>query len=158
MAAMLLAPALARAEAPPPPGWDRLKSLIGAWEGTAQEHGKTTPTRTSFRMTGGGSAILNILDEGTPHEMVTMIHPDGKDLMVTHYCAAKNQPRMRAQASKAPNQFTFEFTDGTNIGPGDGHMQRVTFTLVDADHHTQEWTFRDKDKLTEAKFEFHRKK
>jgi hypothetical protein len=37
-------------------------------------------------------------------------------------------------------------------------MQRLVLRFVDADHHTQEWTFRDGDQETTAVFELHRKK
>jgi hypothetical protein len=72
--------------------------------------------------------------------MVTMIHPDGKRLLATHYCAAHNQPRMALVPSAAPNQVAFTFVDGTNIGPGETHMQGVIFTFVDADHHEEAWS------------------
>jgi len=54
-----------------------------------------------IRMTGGGSAIMHLLDKDTSHEMVTMFHPDGPTLLATHYCAAHNQPRMQLVAAPA---------------------------------------------------------
>jgi hypothetical protein len=47
---------------------------------------------------------------------------------------------MALVAAKAANQVAFEFVDGTNIGPGEGHMRGVVFTFTDADHHTESWT------------------
>ncbi len=132
-----------------------MKGLVGSWVGTSGE--ARTPSTTSFRVVSGGSALLNVLGEGTPHEMVTMFHMDLEDLLATHYCSAGNQPRMKAVPADAPNQVAFEFRDGTNIKPDDGHMQRVVFTFVDADHHTQDWTFRENGKDSTLKFEFHRK-
>lgn len=144
--------------APTNPAFDKLKSLQGNWEGTADEQGKKVPAKTNFRMVSGGSVLMNILGEGTPHEMVTMFHMDQKDLLATHYCAARNQPRFKAVATAAPNQVAFEFKDGTNIGPNDGHMQKVVFTFVDADHHTEDWIFRDQGKDHTGHFDFQRKK
>ena len=66
-----------------------------------------------------------------PENMITMFHMDGDRLLMTHYCGAGNQPRMKVIASDAKS-VSFEFFDGTNIGPGDGHMQHVTFTYPDA--------------------------
>ena len=77
-----------------------------------------------------------------PENMVSMIHLDGDRLLLTHYCGAGNQPRMKVTASDA-KATTFEFFDGTNMGNGAGHMQRVTFTQLDANHHTEEWVFVD---------------
>jgi hypothetical protein len=91
-------------------------------------------------MTGDGSAIIHLMDKDSPHEMVTMIHPDGKRLLAMHYCAAHNQPRMALVPAKAPNQVAFDFVDGTNIGPGEEHMKSVVFTFTDADHHEEAWT------------------
>jgi hypothetical protein len=34
----------------------------------------------------------------------------------------------------------FTLVNGTNIGPGEGHMQSVVVTFVDADHHGETWT------------------
>lgn len=122
------------------PEWQKLKSLVGQWEGSMEEGGKKTPATVEVRMTGDGSAIMHVMGRDTPYEMVTMIHPDGKRLLATHYCAAHNQPRMALVPSKAANQVAFDFVDGTNIGPGEGHMKSVVFTFTDAEHHEEAWT------------------
>ena len=63
-----------------------------------------------------------------------------RQLLATHYCAAHNQPRMALVPSAKPNQVAFTFVDGTNIGPGETHMQGVVFTFIDADHHDEAWS------------------
>jgi len=125
---------------PQTPEWQKLLTLVGAWEGTMEEAGQKMPATVDVRMTGGGSAIMHVLGKDSPYEMVTMIHPDGKRLLATHYCAAHNQPRMALVPSAKPNQVAFTFVDGTNIGPGEEHMKGVVFTFVDADHHDEAWT------------------
>jgi hypothetical protein len=125
---------------PQTPEWQKLKTLVGQWEGTMDAGGKPMPTKVEVRMTGDGSAIMHVMDKDGPYEMVTMIHPDGKRLLATHYCAAHNQPRMALVPAKAPNQVAFDFVDGTNIGPGEEHMKGVVFTFTDADHHEEAWT------------------
>jgi len=125
---------------PESPEWQKLKSMVGQWEGFMAEGGKQLPAKVEVRMTGDGSAIMHVMDKDGPYEMVTMIHPDGKRLLATHYCAAHNQPRMAMVPAKAPNQVAFQFVDGTNIGPGDGYMKGVVFTFIDADHHEEAWT------------------
>jgi hypothetical protein len=141
---------------PQTPEWQKLKSLVGQWEGTMEEGGKPMPATVEVRMTGDGSAIMHILGKDTPYEMVTMIHPDGKRLLATHYCAAHNQPRMALVPAKSANQVAFDFVDGTNIGPGEGHMKGVVFTFTDADHHEEAWT--DSSSPVAAIFKFTRKK
>ena len=115
---------------PQTPEWQRMKSLVGIWEGTVAMEGKQVPATVEVRMTGDGSAIMHVMDKGGPHEMVTMIHPDGKRLLATHYCAAHNQPRMALVPSSAAGQVAFSFVDGTNIGPGEEHMRSVVFTFA----------------------------
>jgi len=126
--------------------WKQLKSLVGEWQGTVQEGGKAEGATVEVRMTGGGSAIMHVAGKDTPYEMVTMFHPDGPALMATHYCAAHNQPRMQMVAAAAPNQIAFRFKDGTNIGPGDGHMVGLVITFIDANHHDEAWAYEEKGK------------
>lgn len=119
--------------------FDQLKSLDGSWEGkTAQ--GK--PLQVTFRDTAAGSALLSEIHGMEAEEMISMIHLDGPNrLMLTHYCGAGNQPRMTATTSPDGKTITFDFLDGTNLSAGPGHMQRVVFTVIDANHHTEDWTF-----------------
>jgi len=125
---------------PQTPEWKKLTSLVGQWEGSMEEGGAQMPATVGVRMTGDGSAVMHIMGKDSPYEMVTMIHPDGKRLLATHYCAAHNQPRMAMVPAKAPNQIAFQFVDGTNIGPGETYMKGVVFTFIDADHHEEAWT------------------
>jgi hypothetical protein len=150
------APAMKMSTVPQTPEWQRLKTLVGHWEGTMEEGGQTMPATVEVRMTGDGSAIMHVLGKDSPYEMVTMIHPDGTRLLATHYCAAHNQPRMALVPSKAANQLSFNFVDGTNIAPGDEHMRGVVFTFTDADHHEEWWTSSGSAKP--AIFKFARKK
>jgi len=141
---------------PQTPEWKQLLALVGNWEGTMEEGGQKVPATVDVRMTGDGSAIMHVLGKDSPYEMVTMIHPDGKRLLATHYCAAHNQPRMALVPSAKPNQVAFTFVDGTNIGPGEEHMKGVVFTFIDADHHDEAWTSSGSAKP--ALFTFARKK
>ncbi len=149
-------PAMKMSSVPQTPEWQKLKTLVGSWEGTMEEGGQSMPATVEARMTGDGSAVMHVLGKDSPYEMVTMIHPDGKRLIATHYCAAHNQPRMALVPSAAANQVSFDFIDGTNIGPGEQHMRSVVFTFIDADHHEELWTSSGSSKP--AIFKFARKK
>jgi hypothetical protein len=135
--------------------WKSLQTLVGKWDGTAKESGKDMPTHVEVRRTGDGSALMHWMDEGTPHEMVTMFHPDRDELLATHYCAAHNQPRMKL-VSSTPTRLVFEFKDGTNIGPHDGHMVGVAINLIDTNHHDEEWSYDQDGKKTTAVFHYTR--
>jgi hypothetical protein len=144
--------------APNSPEWQQLRTLVGQWQASMEEGGKKFESTLEVRMTGGGSAIMHLLGKDTPEEMVTMFHPDGPTLLATHYCASRNQPRMQTIPAPAPNQVAFRFKDGTNIGPGDGHMVGLVITFIDADHHDEAWIYEDHGKeLPPSVFHFSRK-
>jgi len=134
--------------------FEQLKSLAGRWEGKANGD---QPVAVSFRLTGGGTALLSEI-EGQ-EDMISMIHMDGPGrLLLTHYCGAGNQPRMLATFSPDGRVFTFDFLDATNLAHADdGHMQRVVFSMIDANHHTEEWTFVDHGKESKEVFDLRRK-
>ncbi len=76
---------------------------------------------------------------------------------MTHYCGAGNQPRMQASVSPDGKTITFSFVDGTNIEPGAGHMQKMVLTMLDDNHHTEDWTFIDHGKEMQEFFDLRRK-
>jgi hypothetical protein len=144
--------------ATPGADFDKLKSLVGEWEGTMNEGGKQFPATTSFRTVSDGSVVMSVLGAGTPYEMVTMFHMDNQYLMATHYCAGHNQPRFLLVPSSEPNALQFEFKDATNLPtPGTPHMVGVKIIFVDANHHFQDWTYLEKGQKSTSRFEFHRK-
>lgn len=134
--------------------FEKIKTLQGTWTG---KNSMGQPLQVVFRTTSSGSAIMSEI-EGK-EDMISMFHLDGDRLMMTHYCAAGNQPRMRAHASPDGKTFTFEFFDGTNIvAPHAGHMQRMVLTIVDENHHLEDWTFVQEDgKQLSEHFELQRK-
>jgi hypothetical protein len=138
-------------------GFDKLKSLVGEWEGNTTS-GKTA--HVSYRITSGGSAVLETLKAADEPEMVTVYHHDGDSLMMTHYCMANNQPRMRVASTGAGGkQLTFDFVDATNLAsPSAGHMHRLVMVFEDADHLTANWTWRENDKEQIEGFRLTRKK
>lgn len=139
---------------PANPAFEKLKTLVGTWE-TKMPDGKTA--EMTVRLTGNGSALL--LDAAEGDGMITVIHPDGDTLMATHYCGAKNQPRYVLAPSSDPNTVAFQFKDVTNLAsPDAGHMRGVVFKFTDADHHTEDWTWRDKGKDQVETIAFTRKK
>ena len=137
--------------------FDLMKSLIGNWEGkTAMGN-----VSVSYRLTAGGSALLSEIQsqmEGKSEDMISMIHLDNGRLLLTHYCAAGNQPRMQATTSADGKTITFDFVDATNLPSTEtGHMHKVVFTFVDSDHHTEEWHFAVGGKEMVEKFDLQRK-
>jgi len=136
--------------------FDTLKALAGNWEG---KNSQGQILHVDFRETAGGSALLSEIHGQGPENMISMFHLDGDRLLMTHYCGAGNQPRMKATLSPDGKSLAFEFIDATNLSsPEAGHMHHVVFTMPDADHHTEEWTFLDHGKEMRELFTLQRAK
>jgi hypothetical protein len=121
--------------AAPHSGLERLKKLAGTWV-MADKDGKPTDQVVSvIKVTAAGSAVHETLFPGQPQEMVSVYYRDGEDLMMTHYCALGNQPRMKADPRSPANQIHFQFAGGSNLDPAkDAHMHEGTLTFIDEDH------------------------
>ena len=131
--------------------FDRLKALAGDWDATSPEGS----SRITFTLISNGTALMETM---THENMVSVYHPDGDSILMTHYCAAGNQPRMRARMSGA-DSLTFQFVDVANLKRvGDGRMQRLVIKFQDADHVTEEWTWKEGSKETISVFHLKRAK
>lgn len=140
------------------PSFEKLKSLVGEWEGKEGKDGeKFTMT---YKLTSGGSALVETMGPGTEHEMVTVIHPDGDGLILTHYCMLGNQPQMKAAGKLDGDKLAFKFLRITNAkSDKDMYMHDVTFTFVDKDTVKTEWTnYHDGKEKGHVTFELKRKK
>jgi hypothetical protein len=138
MLALSLFTTAALAQSQAQSAFDQLKALAGSWDGTIE--GKTM--HVSLRVTSMGNALIHEMKGDGPEDPITVFHLDGERLVLTHYCDAGNQPHMAATISPDGRSIVFNFVDATNLlGSQHGHMQRVTFTFIDADHHTEQWKF-----------------
>ena len=120
----------------------RLKKLEGTWAGKSTNGWKA---RITIETIAGGSAIVETAHfEAHPGEtMVTVIHPDGDRLLLTHYCASKTQPRLVASSwDENRSAVTFTFLDGTNMKSREhGHMDKAVIRFIDDDHFASRWTW-----------------
>jgi hypothetical protein len=140
--------------------FDRFKQLAGEWVGKGKHGDMEHEIRVVYKVTAGGSAVVETIDPGGKHEMVTVIHPDGDALLLTHYCMLGNQPHMKAMPKAGDKTVAFEFVKATNMkSPKDMHMHSATFIFVDADTLKTEWThYKDGKEEGKAVFELKRKK
>jgi hypothetical protein len=123
-----------------PFAFERMKMLAGTWEGTAGKGAEVVPATVRYEVTAGGTVLVQRVFPDSESEMLTVYHLDGKDLVVTHYDAKGNQPRMRFDASdSAPNLYTFRFSGGTNIGKNTTHVHGGTIHFVNANQIKAEW-------------------
>ena len=137
-AAAAPAPAPARPTSAP---LERFKTLAGEW--VAAEDGdmvKKGDLVARYAVTASGTAVVETVFPGSEHEMVTVYHADGPDLVLTHFCMEGNQPRMRARGAQG-SRFDFAYDGGTNIDPKrDRHMHSATFDLASANEIRSEWS------------------
>ena len=86
-----------------------LKSLAGTWNGHAMTP-DGPPASVSYRLTAGGTAVMETLFGGTEHEMLTVYTLNGNDVVATHFCGADNQPVMKLdKAQSTPDRRVFSF-------------------------------------------------
>jgi hypothetical protein len=133
--------------------FDQLKTLAGTWQGPVTtvppmaEMGNGSSAQVSMRVTSRGNALVHeMMAPGTPDDPtkydhpVTMFYLDSDRLLLTHYCDSGNRPRMAARTSTDGKTLEFDFLDvAGNLQYG--HMQHAVFTVIDANHHTEDWTF-----------------
>ena len=132
--------------------FDEMRALAGNWEGPVT----VTPPmpemgdaklHVTMRVTSRGNALVHEMQEaGKPLDYtkydhpVTMFYVNEDHLNLVHYCDAGNRPHMVARKSADGKTVEFDFVDlsGSNQN---GHMYHAVFTSIDADHHTEDWTY-----------------
>ncbi|MFZ0814396.1 MAG: hypothetical protein WAM78_02695 [Candidatus Sulfotelmatobacter sp.] len=151
--------------------FDKLKALAGSWEGKVTTvppmdgMGNGALLQVSLRVTSRGNALVHEMkaagspDDPTQYDHpVTMFYLDGGRLILTHYCDAGNRPRMAARTSPDGKTVEFDFLDVAG-STENGHMQHAVFTIVDDNHHTEDWTYMmPGDKPMHAHFDLQRAK
>ena len=125
----------------------QISDLLGDWEMTDEEG--TRHHAATFAMTAGGSAVREIMFPGGDHEMTNLYHMDGENLVITHYCAAGNQPRMVASKVAQTDDgtvFYFEFESVSNLRESHDHyMGDMTLTILKDGGLRQDWRSFDRD-------------
>ena len=148
-----------------------MKTLAGTWVGPMMTvPAMPAPTigdsmRITLRVLSRGHTLVHEMHgASTPEDPAKYDHPvtmiylneDGK-LTLTHYCDAGNRPRMTARISPDGKTIDFDFVDVSGRYDRTGHMYHATFTLVDADHHIEDWTYLLPNKQTvRGRFELRR--
>jgi hypothetical protein len=105
--------------------WDRIADALpgqwrATWEGRAVD--------VSYRLTARGSVLLETWMPGTSAETITAYHHDGARVMLTHYCAQGNQPRLRL-ASVDEGTLVFRRFDATNLQPDAAALAELVLDL-----------------------------
>lgn len=132
------------------PEFERVKQLVGAWEGTSDMGKAGEEVRVEYSLTAGGSALVETLSPGNEEEMVSVYYDQKGKLAMTHYCMLRNQPHMTLAKSDAQSLELVFAKKGNDINPAkEKHMHAVSFSFTDNDHFVQKWTLFDKGKKAE---------
>jgi hypothetical protein len=148
----------------------QLKTLAGTWQGPItvdppmQDMKNGTLGQVALRVTSRGNALMHeMYDPSKPDDPnrfdhpLTMLYLDGEHLTLIHYCDAGNRPRMVAQPSPDGKKVEFDFADLSG-GNEHGHMYHAVFTIIDSNHHIEDWTYMmPGDKPVHAHFDLQRK-
>jgi phage tail protein X len=126
----------------------QLKTLAGSWQGPVtvvppqQDLKDGEQIWVSLRVTSRGNTLVHEItpDDPTQDDPITMLYLDGDRLLLTHYCDAGNRPRMVARTSPDGKTVEFDFLDVAG-GTQYGHMHHAVFTIVEANHHIEDWTY-----------------
>ena len=146
------------AKVPAPHLLVRFKALSGTWSASGLDGNSMPDAQVRYEVTAGGSAVVETQFPGTPHEMRTVYVRDGSDVVLTHYCASGNHPRMRAKVADG-DQVRFEFDGATNFDPAQaGHMHNASFTFVGKDELRTHWGFWSKGRPDEGVANLHLKR
>jgi hypothetical protein len=114
----------------------RLKALAGTWDAT-EKGNPTFAEEVVYTMTGRGSVLIE--DMKAPNalmgHMLTSYHLDKGTLVLTHFCGAGNQPRMRVKSVQDNgNRISFEIYDITNLSaPEAYHSTHVDVLFLGED-------------------------
>lgn len=110
--------------------FEHLKTLEGTWvmDGHSEE--------LTYEVASDGSALVE-----KHMGMVSVYHLDKTAIMMTHYCSAQNQPRLRAtQFNQYEKTLEFDFLDVTNDN-GQGYINHLKIEFIDKNTIKETWTY-----------------
>ena len=116
--------------------FEALKAMAGTWHGTVAAEGEEPrETEIVYEVRSAGHSVVQTFSPGKPYEMFSVYHLDGEDLLMTHYCAIGNAPKMKFVATGKPGEIVWEFNGGSNLDPGKdphAHEGRMQITGPDS--------------------------
>lgn len=127
----------------------KLTALEGEWTLLDETGTDTGVVGAVFKPTANGSAVREVMMPGGDHEMLNVYHADGDRVLMTHYCAAGNQPRLEI-APAGDDRLELRFESITNLAhEGANHMHQADFQWHGPDRLTTYWYSMQDGKLSE---------
>lgn len=116
---------------PSSPEFDRMKSLVGTWQGKTDIGQGPVDMTVKYRLIAGGTVLEERCFPDTPMEMVTMYYEKEGKLAMTHYCVMGNRPSMLFKSADAKTiKFDFDKSCGINESK-ESHMHAMSLTFDD---------------------------
>ena len=117
---------------------NRIKALEGKWKSTTSMFGKEDEeVFTEYKITAGGSAVVETIFPGTPQEMVSVFFDDDQGkLAMTHYCMMRNRPHFNLVES-TKDKLVLDVVKVGGLKSKDApSMGAITLKFEDKDHFT----------------------
>ena len=138
-----------------PEGWalpktsaelERIKALAGQWASSTkgEQNEQSMPVTVTYEVTAGGSAVVETIDPGTSHEMVSVYHDKNGKLNMTHYCMLGNQPQLEIKNSTAGKIEMGLSAESHALLADQIHMHSLTLEIKGKSL-TQRWTAKNPD-------------
>ena len=119
--------------------FDKLKAMAGTHKANLMK-ADGAATEVEYRVTANGTAVIETMFRGEPHEMVTVYTQDGESIVATHYCSGGNQPVMKLNAAKSSaNELVFDFVKITGK-VGKNHINGVRFRFSEGGNVEEVWS------------------
>ena len=119
--------------------FEKLKGLEGKWEGSTMMEGKLQDIAVIYHLTSGGTAVVETLFPGTPHEMVSVYHDEHGKLSMNHYCMLGNQPKLDLTSS-SPSEIELNLAKDNSVElKKEDHMHSLRMAFIDNDTMVETW-------------------
>ena len=122
--------------------FEKIKGLVGKWRGAmAGKDGEPLPAEVEYKLTSGGTAVVEVLSPNSPHEMHSIYYNQNGKLAMTHYCMLGNRPVLALKPSEgAEINLDLDPSSGINVA-SEPHMHALKIRQPEPDHVIQEWTY-----------------
>lgn len=134
-----------------------MNQLVGNWKGQAEVNGKLMSFLSNYRQTSAGNALVEILSiDGA--EMMSVYHPDGESVAMTHYCSAGNRPHLKL-INSGENEHTFKMINPEGLNSEDEQaMRQFVLSLKNESLYTMHVTLSDGTNENVVTVDMHRVK
>lgn len=136
---------------------NRIKALEGKWKSTTSMFGKENEeVFTEYKITAGGSAVVETIFPGTPQEMISVYYDDDQGkLAMTHYCVMRNRPHFSLIES-TKDKLKMDVTEVAGLKSKDApSMGAITLKFKDEDHFSSTCESRGKAAETQDPITMH---